>query len=764
MISCKEIQKLMLEYIEGTLSKKKEELVREHIISCVTCRAHLETLAVTASRVESMLQTSAKSTELPPMLWGNILAEVQKSKRKVAVSWWKAAVTTVAVIAILLTGTLAPVFGYEGNLLNVVSGSILENAASDLDNIIEDNLLGSLRKHEIFVQIADSAGLTDEDIWELRDKGYNNREIVQCCKISENSDWTFTEVISKRDAGFGIGRIANMAGISIFSVSPTIAKPINKLKEEIEKKTEFEINTEVVGFDSYDRLISPILNEPINLPENIVNEDGNSISQDELPDSYIALKIKFDGKKPEVQQIIKHRLHPPKHFSLVGKIASINNDGISIQRNDDESTFTVKLVPGETNIFGELTPGQTVKINGFKTKDGRYIAKFINSIQDGQRYLPPRKPFPAKNEEHIEPVFVETPDDNNQETETEPVTNPDKPETTDTDVSTPTEPETIDEENQTADEDSTTTKTYFKNREVKLLDINDNIVKTDKGEYSIESADIHMSIYGGEHPIGRDVLPFLISSKIMIGGENKNITKLIIPENTFIKEQYILRKFDPDRRAVVSNRKDRSKSFIINSNTIFLPNTEKLKPGSTIEIVYLPKLKDLALAIKLVSPPRRPITGSLNSIDTRGIIVNGQRHEIDPNITTFFKRDKSKLEQIRPDHIRPDTKVEVHLSEIDGKLIVLKLIILPGKHVGTNDTFQIKSSFFLEDRNKFVIEFSGGNRILIDGNTQIFVEFQPGRLNRISLEKLVKMELAGKMIRTTKGGRSILQITILSHQ
>ncbi|MCK5743389.1 MAG: zf-HC2 domain-containing protein, partial [Caldisericia bacterium] len=462
MISCKEIQKLMLEYIEGTLSKKKEELVREHIISCVTCRAHLETLAVTASHLESMLQTSAKSTELPPMLWGNILAEVQKSKRKVAVSWWKVAVTTVAVITILLTGTLAPVFGYEGNLLNVVSGSILENAASDLDNIIEDNLLGSLRKHEIFVQIADSAGLTDEDIWELRDKGYDNREIVQCCKISEHSDWTFEEVISKRDAGFGIGRIANMAGISIFSVSPTIAKPINKLKEAIEKKTEFEINTEVVGFDSDDRLISPILNEPINLPENIINEDGNSISQDELPDSYVALKIKFDGEKPEVQQIIKHRLHPPKHFSLVGKIASVNNDGISIRRNDDGSTFTVKLVPGETNVFGELTPGQTVKINGFKTKDGRYIAKFINSIQDGQRYLPPREPFPAKNEENIEPIVAKPPknsEDTTQATTTEPVTDTNKSETTDN--------ETIDTPKDT--KEPIETKKYFGSREVELL-------------------------------------------------------------------------------------------------------------------------------------------------------------------------------------------------------------------------------------------------------------------------------------------------------
>ncbi|MCK5743112.1 MAG: hypothetical protein KAH30_00070, partial [Caldisericia bacterium] len=231
-----------------------------------------------------------------------------------------------------------------------------------------------------------------------------------------------------------------------------------------------------------------------------------------------------------------------------------------------------------------------------------------------------------------------------------------------------------------------------------------------------------------------------------------------------IKKQYILRNLDSNRRAVVFNRKDRSKSFIINSNTVFLPNAEKLKPGSTIEIVYLPKIKDLALAIKLISSPRRPITGSLNSIDTRGIIVDGQRHEIDPTITTFFKRDKSKLEQIHPDHIRPGAKVEVHLSEIDGKLIVLKLIILPGKHVGTNDTFQIKSSFFLEDKNRFVIECSEGNRILIDGNTQIFVEFQPGRSNRISLEKLVKMELAGKMIRITKDGRSISQITILSRQ
>ncbi len=741
----------MLEYIEGTLSKKKEESVREHIISCVTCRAHLETLAVTASHVESMLQTSAKSTELPPMLWGRILAEVQKSKRKVAVSWWKVAVTTVAVITILLTGTLAPVFGYEGNLLNVVSGSILENAASDLDNIIEDNLLGSLRKHEIFVQIADSAGLTDEDIWELREKGYDNREIVQCCKISEHSNWTFEEVISKRDAGFGIGRIANMSGISIFSISPTIAKPINKLKEEIEEKTEFEINTEIVGFDSNDRLISPILNEPINLPENIVNEDGNSISQDELSNSYVALKIKFDGEKPEVQRIIKHRLHPPKHFSLVGKITSMNGNTISVDGKD--KTITMKLIPGETNIFGELTPGQTVKINGFKTKDGRYIAKFINSIQDGQRFLPPRKPFPPKNEENIKPVFVEIPENNDQETVAEPIADTDKPETTNN--------ETIDTPENT--KEPTETKKHFGNREVELLGINDNVIKTNKGEYNIESADIHMSVYGQKHPIGRDVLPFLISSKIMISGENENITELIVPENTFVKEQYILRNLDSDRRAVVFNRKDRSKSFRINSSTIFLPNAEKLKPGSTIEIVYLPEVKDLALAIKLVSPPRQPFTGSLNNINTRGIVVDGQRHEIDPTITTFFKRDKSKLVQIRPDHIRPGAKVEVYLSEIDGKLIVLKLIILPGKHVGTNDTFRIKSSFF-EDKNRFMIELSGGNRILIDRNTQIFVEFQPGRSNRISLEKLMKMELAGKIVRITKDGKSISQITILSHQ
>jgi len=68
MISCKEIQKLMLEYIEGTLSKKNMELVREHIISCSKCRVYLETLAVTASHVESMMQTSTKTTELPPML------------------------------------------------------------------------------------------------------------------------------------------------------------------------------------------------------------------------------------------------------------------------------------------------------------------------------------------------------------------------------------------------------------------------------------------------------------------------------------------------------------------------------------------------------------------------------------------------------------------------------------------------------------------------------------------------------------------------
>jgi len=83
MNKCTQIENLLPDYSVGSLSKKKRNLIKQHLKICPECMNELNSLERTASILDSM-----PSEEPPDLLWGNIRREIIK-QQQIKTSFWQ---------------------------------------------------------------------------------------------------------------------------------------------------------------------------------------------------------------------------------------------------------------------------------------------------------------------------------------------------------------------------------------------------------------------------------------------------------------------------------------------------------------------------------------------------------------------------------------------------------------------------------------------------------------------------------------------------
>ncbi|MEZ4812282.1 MAG: zf-HC2 domain-containing protein [Caldisericia bacterium] len=785
MKDCKDIRHLLLDYLEGSLSPEREEMVRSHLYDCEDCRKYFETLSITAKNTEEILSNYAKTATPPPYLWGNILREVQKSKRKVAVSWWKVAVATCAVVGVLMTGTFAPVFGAEGNLLNVISGSIIGNASDDLSEIISDDLLGSLRKEEIISHIVDNSDLTEDLIWELEEKGYTEKDIVQCAQIADSGTWPIEKVIEKRDKGFGFGRIANWAGVSVFSVQNRVAKPIRTLRDDIKGRQEFQINTTIAGFDEEQRIISPHLPEPIGLPPEILDGDGMRIPQGEIEDSFVAMVFRFEDGKPTAKQIIKQEARPPKLFNIRGEIESIENGVINLKLLNGE-TVSATLVIGRTNIFGEIEVGSDIKIFGFKSEEGKMFVDYIKSVHGNMEHLPPKVPYerprhgmipppppppPSEdiNPEIRKPVAETNPSENNTEI---PENTVEKKNEEKTDVNVPADNDKIN----TTDTKSDVEK--FTGKAVTLSSTNGNTINTNSGTFDISNAKVGIVFKGGVYPVNREVLASTKAIKeISISGEGDAVNNILITDKSLSKTECLVLEKNPEATNFKLFFGDgESKIIKSNSTTIFLQNTKQSIKNQKINLYRFADITDLAIAIEVVPDSQKIIEGIVEGIDDQGVIVKGVKYEINPGVTEIFRTTpQNESMRINPSEICPSSEIRLVYSSINDEPVAIRINLLKkgqGENQPNRKSFKIHGFDYNREDGIITLSISKGNnggggnnqssrRITVTSQTAIILKQPNEQLRSISLKQMANLKLVGMDVSFEEQNGKITKITII---
>ncbi len=790
MKNCKNIRHLLLDYLEGSLSAEREEMVRNHLYDCEGCRKYFETLSITAKNTEDILGNYAKTVEPPPYLWGNILKDVQKSKRKVAVSWWKVAVATCAVVGVLMTGTLAPVFGYEGNLLNVISGSIIENASDDLGEIISDDLLGSLRKEEIITHIVDNSDLTEDLVWELEEKGYTEKDIVQCAQIADSGSWPIEKVIQKRDQGFGFGRIANWAGVSVFSIKNRIAEPIHTLRNDVEGRDEFEVRTTIAGFNEDQKLISPHLPEPIGLPPEILDDSGAMIHQGDIKDSFVSVVFRFENGKPVAKQIIKQKDRPARHFNIRGKIESVEDGTLTLSSPNDES-ISMSLVNGKSNIFGDIDVGSEIEVFGFRSIDGRMFVDFVRPVPENMDYLPPKTPYERPHHGANPPPPPPFPEDINPEfvnpTQTEDLTAQDK-EISENTATTEEKIETIPNDNNPLEDDkssevkNTDTQpetTKFTGEIVTLFSANANIINTSSGTFDISNTKVGIDFKGKVYPIGKEVLSSTRTIKeITINGKDDNIDTILIDGKYLSKTECLVIERNPEKTSYKLYFGDgESKIIKSNSSTIFHQNTKKIIRSQKINLYRFEDIPDLAIAIEVIpdSQSRIRIEGLVEGIDDQGIIVKSTKYEINPETTGIFRQNEPS--RINPYEINQGSEVELVYTIINDEPVAIRINLLKkgeGDHQPNRKFFKVISFDYNKENGTITLSISKGNgaggnsgqsskRIVVTGQTEILLKRPNELLRSISLKQMADLKLNGMDVSYEEQNGRIIKVTIMDY-
>ncbi len=384
MSECKRINEKILEYLEGMLPQKQKEELEKHIAACPQCKKQLESVLATSKVIQAHLVHKAEKIEVPTLLWGKILTSIRKNKQeRVARTWIKVAVGVTAAVALLLTGTFAPVFGAEGNLINLITSNIISLQANSFTDMYTDDFTGQFRKVAAEAEITKATGITQQEIWDLKQQGFRPHEIPIVAFIVKNGNMQFDEVTALRSQkGWGWGRIANSAGISVFSASSQVAAPIAMVKENVQKTDEIEIDSDLATID-HEVVLSGI-KTPIPVTQETTLEDqfGKPVTLSEVAELGCAkIKLRLVGGKPMALAMIAQC--PPQKVAAFGHVSMLANGGITIETPEGEAI----VIPGDTNVIGQLEQGTKVFVQGLRAR-GRFIARLVK-VLPGTQTPPP---------------------------------------------------------------------------------------------------------------------------------------------------------------------------------------------------------------------------------------------------------------------------------------------------------------------------------------------------------------------------------------
>ncbi|MBU4128752.1 zf-HC2 domain-containing protein [bacterium] len=73
MISCRKVKRWMIDYLEGTLSKKKKVLFKKHLSKCSRCAQEVEALVKT----QRLVRLKARE-EMPEGFWAHYLPRLKR--------------------------------------------------------------------------------------------------------------------------------------------------------------------------------------------------------------------------------------------------------------------------------------------------------------------------------------------------------------------------------------------------------------------------------------------------------------------------------------------------------------------------------------------------------------------------------------------------------------------------------------------------------------------------------------------------------------
>lgn len=379
-MNCKITREKLLLFLEGSLPAREMKDLKAHIYACPNCQKHVAEVETLSNKINLHLTEKAESLVPSSLLWGKILSKVQAEKAKSAKKspvWGKVAIGITASIALLLVGTFAPVFGSEGNLLNVISSGIINNAANEMTAMFTDDLTGQVLTAATESQLKTNLGVSETDILYLKQNGFSTKDIVLTATISSKSGKTLEEIVQMRKDNWGWGRIANTSGISVFSVNNQVSAPINETTKTVKSTDDFSIDLDIASADS--QVIIPDFKEAITLPTDIpiTDEFGNPVTADQVSSTGQA-RMRFrmrNGKAEPVSIEARHAL--PDKFVFKGQIKSINGSTIIISVDNSEKRISIS--DALTFIDGDVSAGDFTRVQGVVVRE-KMVAKYIKVI------------------------------------------------------------------------------------------------------------------------------------------------------------------------------------------------------------------------------------------------------------------------------------------------------------------------------------------------------------------------------------------------
>jgi hypothetical protein len=372
-------EKLLL-YLEGTLPPKEMKILNAHIGSCPDCQKHILEVESLSGKIGIHFANKADSYVPPSLLWGKILSRIQTEKansKKKSPVWGKVAIGITASVVLLLVSTFAPVFGSEGNLLNVISSGIINNAANEMTAMFTDDLTGQVLSAVTESQLKSNLGVSEADINYLKQNGFSTKDVILAATISAKSGKSVEEIALMRKDNWGWGRIANSSGISVLSVGNQVGTPINETTQKVKNTDDFSIDLDIASTGS--QVVITDFRETLTLPTGIpiTDEFGNTVTADQATSTGHA-RMRFrikDGKAEPVSIEARHTL--PDKFVFKGKVKFINGNSIVIIVDDSEKT--VSISDALTFIDGEVSSGDFVRVQGVVVRE-KMVAKYIRVI------------------------------------------------------------------------------------------------------------------------------------------------------------------------------------------------------------------------------------------------------------------------------------------------------------------------------------------------------------------------------------------------
>lgn len=80
-MKCKDVNELLVPYLDGELSKEEREVVELHLSTCPGCREELEALATIKTGTRQALKVMAAKVSLPDQSW-EVIEQRLVSKRR----------------------------------------------------------------------------------------------------------------------------------------------------------------------------------------------------------------------------------------------------------------------------------------------------------------------------------------------------------------------------------------------------------------------------------------------------------------------------------------------------------------------------------------------------------------------------------------------------------------------------------------------------------------------------------------------------------